>query len=506
MGSMQQTLEQSADLLLETHGLCKSYGSVAVLQQISIQIHSGEIIGLIGENGAGKSTLLKCLCGITRPSKGDFSFAGHHYQGISVTRARNLGIVCIPQEFNLINELQVCENIFLGRELHTALGLLDRKAMRTKTQQLLEELGTDIPAQRAVKDLSVADKQLVEIAKALSQSCRLLIMDEPTTVLNDAEVENLFQIMKRMQQNGTAILYVSHKLREIKKICNRVLILRDGLLVCDSPAAKWTERDMAERMVGRALNQVFPEKCQQTSDADAILSLDKICSGDVIRDVTLTLRRGEILGLAGLPGSGRTELAECLYGIRKISSGKLIFAGKVRHFSHPRQAVSAGIACLSEDRQGSGILTPFSVRANITLVSLASYCHPLIDQRQEKRTAGKYISAFQIRTPSTETLLQELSGGNQQKVAIAKGLDSNPSLFIFDEPTRGIDIKAKSEVYSFIRDLLDKGIACILISSDLEEIIGLCNRVAVMREGHLAGFLQDENITEKQIMYLATGV
>jgi ribose transport system ATP-binding protein len=503
---MQQTQKSSSNLLLETHGLCKSYGSVAVLQQISVQIRSGEIIGLIGENGAGKSTMLKCLSGIIRPSKGNFSFAGRNWQGLSVARARSLGIVCIPQEFNLINELQVYENIFLGRELRTALGLLDRNAMRAKTQQLLEELGTNIPASKAVKELSVADKQLVEIAKALSQSCKLLIMDEPTTVLNDSEVENLFKIMKRLQENGTTILYVSHKLREIKKICDRVLVLRDGLLVCDSPTAKLSEREMAEQMVGRTLNQVFPEKCRQTSDTNVILSLDKISAGNAIRDVSLTLRKGEMLGLAGLPGSGRTELAECLYGIRKITSGKMVFQGIERRFSHPSQAVSAGIACLTEDRQGSGILTTFSVRANTTLVSLASYCHPLIDENTEKLQTEKYISAFQIRTPSTETLLQELSGGNQQKVAIAKGLDSNPSLFIFDEPTRGIDIKAKSEVYTFIRELLEKGIACIMISSDLEEIIGLCNRVAVMREGHLAGFLHDQQITEKQIMYLATGV
>jgi len=259
-------------------------------------------------------------------------------------------------------------------------------------------------------------------------------------------------------------------------------------------------------MVGRALNQIFPGKKRHDPDANILLSLDKICSGEAIRDITLTLQEGEILGLAGLPGSGRTELAECLYGVRKISSGKMYFAGQERRFTHPQQAVSAGIACLSEDRQGSGILTAFSVRANTTLVSLSGYCHPLIDETREKITAGKYISAFRIRTPGTETLLQELSGGNQQKVAIAKGLDSNPRLFIFDEPTRGIDIKAKSEVYSFIRDLLDKGISCILISSDLEEIIGLCNRVAVMREGHLAGILQDEQISEKQMMCLATGV
>lgn len=503
---MQTTFDHTGEILLATHALSKSYGPVEVLHNISVQIRPGEIVGLIGENGAGKSTLLKCLCGIIRPSKGSFSFAGRHWPGISVTRASSLGIICIPQEFNLINELNVYENIFLGREQLNSWGLLDREAMRSQTRLLLKELGTDISPEQAVENLSVADKQLVEIAKALSQSCKLLIMDEPTTVLNDDEVANLFQIMARIRQNGTAILYVSHKLREVKKICDRILILRDGNLIIDSPTSEWSERDMAERMVGKELNQIFPEKCSRKSPANNLLSLEKIDSDDAIRNVTLTLQEGEILGLAGLPGSGRTELAECLYGVRKISSGKMHFAGQERHFTHPRQAVSAGIACLSEDRQGSGILADFSVRANTTLVSLPDYCHPLIDENTEKIKTGNYISAFQIRTPGTEALLRELSGGNQQKVAIAKGLDSNPRLFIFDEPTRGIDINAKSEVYSFIRDLLNQNISCILISSDLEEIIGLCNRVAVMREGHLAGILQDEQISEKQIMFLATGV
>jgi len=242
---MQATFEHTDDILLETHALCKSYGPVEVLHDISVQIRSGEIVGLIGENGAGKSTLLKCLCGIIRPGKGHFSVAGRSWQGISVARARSLGIVCIPQEFNLINELNVYENIFLGRELLNSWRLLDRDFMRSQTRQLLHELGTEISHEKPVKHLSVADKQLVEIAKALSQSCKLLIMDEPTTVLNDNEVENLFQIMTRIRKNGTAILYVSHKLREVKRICDRVLILRDGQLISDSPTSELSERNMA---------------------------------------------------------------------------------------------------------------------------------------------------------------------------------------------------------------------------------------------------------------------
>jgi ribose transport system ATP-binding protein len=504
--NMAQIPTSSSDFLLVTHSLSKSYGTIEVLHNVSSQIKHGEIVGLIGENGAGKSTFLKCLCGIIKPSAGDFVFDGKRYRSLSIAKARSLGIVGVQQEFNLINELNVYENIFLGCELRNSWGLLDRQAMRSQTGRLLEELGARISPEESVKSLSVADKQLLEIAKALSQSCRLLIMDEPTTVLNDSEVENLFRIMRDIRAKGTAILYVSHKLREVKKICDRVLVLRDGHLVSDCSSLEIGEREMAERMVGRKLNQIFPEKPQAKTEAEILLSLDKVCSGSLLRDISLTLRRGEILGLAGLPGSGRSELAECIYGISKIDAGKMFFAGRERRFSHPSQAVSAGIACLSEDRQGSGILTAFSVRANCTLVSLARYCHPLIDEVQEKAAAEKYISAFQIKTPDTETLLHELSGGNQQKVAIAKGLDSNPSLFIFDEPTRGIDIKAKSEVYTFIRDLLEEGIACLLISSDLEEIIGLCKRVAVMREGQLAGILQGEQISEKQIMFLATGV
>jgi len=494
------------DLLLATTGLGKDYYSVPVLRDINFQLGHGEIVGLVGENGAGKSTLCKCLNGMTRLSQGSFVFAGRRYRGISVIQARAAGIVSIPQETDLIDGLSIYENIFLGRELRHSWGLLDRPAMRARSAQALQDLECHLDPERLAGTLSLAEKQQVEIAKALEQSCRLLIMDEPTTVLNAGEIKNLFRLMRKLRAQGTSILFISHKLREVKEIADSIAILRDGRLICHRPAQELSAQDIASRMVGREFRQLFPPKRPAPEDAAEVLRLQEIFSGTRVRGVSLSLRPGEILGLCGLPGSGRTELAECLYGSRRISAGEFRLCGLPRRFRHPREAVAAGIAYLPEDRQGSGILGDFSMRSNTTLVSLPKYCHPFISVREEKDAVRQHIVSFGIKPADSECVLRQLSGGNQQKVAIAKGLDSSPLLFIFAEPTRGIDLQARSEVYSFIHRLLEQGIACLLISSDLEEVIGLCRRVAVMREGHLEGFLENEAVSEENIMYLATGV
>lgn len=494
------------DILLATTGLGKEYYSVPVLMDINFQLRHGEIVGLVGENGAGKSTLCKCLNGMTRLSQGSFVFAGRRYRGISVIQARAAGIVSIPQETDLIDELSIYENIFLGRELRRPCALLDRPTMRARSAQVLQELESNLDPERLAGTLSLAEKQQVEIAKALEQSCRLLIMDEPTTVLNAAEIRNLFYLMRKLRAQGTSILFISHKLREVKEIADSIAILRDGRLVCHCPAGELSTQDIASRMVGREFRQSFPPKRPAPENAAEVLRLHEICSGSRVRGVSFSLRRGEILGLCGLPGSGRTELAECLYGSRRISTGEFLLCGIPQRFRHPREAVAAGIAYLPEDRQGSGILGDFSVRSNTTLVSLPKYCHPFISVSEEKRAVWQHIVSFSIKPADSECVLRQLSGGNQQKVAIAKGLDSGPLLFIFAEPTRGIDLQARSEVYNFIHRLLEQGIACLLISSDLEEVIGLCRRVGVMREGRLEGFLEDEAVSEENIMYLATGV
>ena len=498
----------SAETLLEVKGLCKSYSEVRVLNHVSLSVKTGSVSGLIGENGAGKSTLIKCINGVTRPDSGEIVFAGQVLKRITIESALRRGIVTIPQEFNLANEMSVRENIFLGHELKYGGVFLDHAAMRKRTRELLDRLDSRISPDAEVSTLSIAEKQLVEIARALNRTCRLLIMDEPSTVLNPPEVENLFRIMRAMRDDGISIIYVSHKLNEVKEICDSVSVLRDGEFVCEKPTAELSAKEMANLMVGRELSRIFPPKPAAPPDGGTpALELDGITLNKLVRNASLTLRRGEILGLAGLGGSGRTELAEAVYGIRKIVSGRILVNGKVVRIKSPAQAVSSGIAYLTEDRQSSGIIHSFPLAWNCSLISLRKYCvGSFIRKKKENAAASEYIRRFEIRTTSGAAPIGELSGGNQQKGAIAKSLDPAPEIFIFDEPTRGIDIKSRSDIYFFISELARCGMACLIISSDLEEVIGLCRRVAVMREGTVAGVLADEHVNEKEIMYLATGV
>ncbi len=498
--------ENAAAILLETDSLAKAYDGVPVLSDISIQVKPGIILGIIGENGAGKSTFTKCLNGMTQPSGGRVIFLGEELRDLSVAGAIAKGIVTIPQEFNLVSDLNVYENIFLGHEPRNAWGLLDRPAMRAKARELLGTLNAQLDPERRLATLSVAEKQMVEIAKALTSPCRLLIMDEPTTVLNQREVATLFTVMRRLRDQGTSILYISHKLKEVSDICDEVVVLRDGQFISHTPASDLDEAEMARRMVGRDMSQLFPPKCAPPADAECILDVRGLHVPGLLHDVSFRLRRGEILGFAGLVGSGRTELAETLYGLHPVQSGSITLFGRPYRPTSPAQAIAAGLAYLSEDRQGSGVLVDFSVANNVTLASLRQYCRPFISKSRENAQTQHYIDAFHIKAPGTDAPLRSLSGGNQQKVAIAKGLDTAPKLFIFDEPTRGIDINAKSDVYAFIRRLVDQGISCLLISSDLEEVIGMCSRIAVMRAGSIAGEVSGDRLNEEEIMYLATGV
>ncbi|MBQ9338113.1 MAG: sugar ABC transporter ATP-binding protein [Lentisphaeria bacterium] len=491
--------------LLQVSGLTKSYSGVTVLDRVSFTLGPAGIRGLIGENGAGKSTLIKCINGIVRPDSGILFFDGKEYHP-SVCAALANGIVTIPQEFNLADTLSVRENIFLGRELKRR-GFLDHAAMRRRTELLMEELRCCLDPDTPVAGLSIAQKQLVEIARAVSRECRLLILDEPTTVLNPPEVQNLFRIIREMKARGVGIIYVSHKLGEVKEICDELTVLRDGQVVCHTSVAEITPQEMANRMVGRELKGIFPPRIEPPQDAPAALEVKELSQGDQVRKVSFSLRRGEILGLAGLGGAGRTELAETIYGIRKKTGGTVLVDGKEARIDSPSDAVRTGIAYLSEDRQKAGTVQPFGVTENISLISLRKYCSgPFLRKSRETAAAETYRDRFHIKAPSLRAPLRELSGGNQQKCAIAKSLDGGPRIFIFDEPTRGIDVNSRGEIYHFIHQLAAGGMACLVISSDLEEIIGLCSRAMVMREGAAAGFLEGGRITEKEIMYLATGV
>ena len=491
--------------LLEISGLTKSYSGITVLDGVSFGVGRGEILGLIGENGAGKSTLIKCINGVTAPDRGTLRFDGRPYAP-SIRNALKKGLVTIPQEFNLADTLTVRENIFLGRELKRH-GFLDHAAMRAETRRLLEELRCDLTPDQKVAELSIARKQLVEIARALSRDCRLLIMDEPTTVLNPPEVQNLFRIMRAMRDRGISLIYVSHKLEEVKTICDAVVVLRDGKFIERTPTAAISVREMAERMVGRELKGIFPPKNPPGPDAPEVLRVEGLSQEQTLHDISFTLRRGEILGLAGLGGSGRTELAETLYGIRRKTAGTIKIDGREVDPDSPEKAVRAGIAYLSEDRQKAGTIQSFGLAENISLISLRKYCaRGFIRTAAETEAAERYRERFRIKANSLRAPIRELSGGNQQKGALAKSLDGAPRIFIFDEPTRGIDINSRGEIYHFIHQLAADGMACLVISSDLEEILGLCSRAAVMREGTIAGFPEGDRLTEKEIMYLATGV
>ena len=476
--------------LLRVEDLECAYGSVRVLSGVSFALKAGEVLGIAGENGAGKSTLVKSICGLLAPRSGRI--------------VRACPVAAIHQEFNLAPDLTVAENLFLGSEI-TKKGLLDLNAMRRRAKELFALLGVAIDPDCLVSTLTVAEKQMVEIAKAAGAEAELLIMDEPTTVLNQVETARLFKLMAALTARGTGIIYISHKLDEVLSVCSRVLVLRDGETVGCFEGSELTAVTLAEKMVGRELKGVFPEKLP-ASKGEVRLEAEHLCAAGV-KDISFTLRSGEILGLAGLNGAGRTELAEALFGLRKVTSGTVRIDGRAVRIRSASDALRHGMAFLTEDRQGSGILPEFPIAANMTLCSLPRYARAgMVGSAKIVCRASEYIRSFRIKCSGPGQPVRDLSGGNQQKVAIAKCLDTSPRIFIFDEPTRGVDVGARREIYDFLRDLAAAGCACLLISSDLEELLGLCRKVLVIRTGASAGFVEEEELDEKHIIRKATGV
>lgn len=490
--------------LLQVEHLAKDFPGGRVLDDISLALDRGQILGIVGENGAGKSTLVKILAGIHTPTSGVLRLDGQPVRFPAPAHARRAGIALVPQEFDLISELRVYENVFLGRELCGRARLLKRRSMRLCTQAALRQLESDVDPDAPVHTLSVAGRQMVELAKALAHTCRLLVLDEPTTVLSRHEADRLFGQVRRLADGGVATILISHHLREVRALCDRVLVLRDGRSVSLAPTADADEAELARRMVGRALSDLFPPRTGRPGEP--LLEIEHLAARSGFpRDVTLTVRRGEILGLAGLAGSGRTELAEALIGLRPLREGQIRLDGQSVRLPSPRAALRQGIGYLPEDRQGAGVVLSFDVAANVTLSSLERYARPLLNRRAIHQRADGYVRDFNIRSRRPNPRVVELSGGNQQKVALAKCLDTQPRVLIVDEPTRGVDINAKREIYLFLRQLADQGLACLLISSEMEELVGLADRVAVMREGCIAATLSDADITEEQIILHATG-
>ena len=487
-------------------GIVKEFSSVRVLDDVTFGIRPGEIMGLIGENGAGKSTLIKIICGIYQATSGQIYLEGKPVSIPDYITAKHLGIGIVPQEFNLINSLTVYENIFLGNEIHKG-ALLDKKAMRELATEQLAQLKMPVDVNRLVSELSVAEKQMVEISKAMILDARILILDEPTTTLTGHEVETLFALMKKLKAKGVTMIYISHKLQEIKTICDRVTTLRDGILIGVDEVSEVDEKDLARKMVGRDFSQVFPPKLVRIT-GEEMLSVENFSIEGLLHDISFTLRKGEILGFAGLVGAGRTETMEAIMGLRKIDRGTIEKDGKQIKIRHPKDAVRNKLGYISEDRQGKGIVQRFGIPQNISLISLRKKYirNGFIDKAKEALEAKRYVKEFNIVAASLDNALQFFSGGNQQKVYLARWMDTEPEILILDEPTRGIDINAKSEIYEFVHHLASSGIGCILVSSEMEEIVGLCSRVYVLREGRVTGCLEGEEITEENIMFNATGI
>ncbi len=496
-------MKNHADVLLSIKHINKEFSGVRVLNDINIDIKTGEVFGILGENGAGKSTLLKIICGVYTSTSGSITLKGTPVSITNPMKAKRLGISMIPQEFNLIPTLSVFENIFLGSEIKSGV-ILNKKVMRERTSDLLKELKTELSPEALIANLSVAEKQMVEIAKALVHESDILIMDEPTTVLTTVEVRVLFDLIERLKKKHVTILFISHKLNEVKKICDRILVLRDGDQICVNNIDDVDEQDMAKKMVGRELSQVFPDK--SVPHDDEVLRVEHLGDGRILDDVSFSLKRGELLGFSGLIGAGRTELAECIMGLRRRSGGDIFVKGKRAQIESPADALSYKLAYLSEDRKGKGLLMNFGIPENISLISLAKYSRLFINKKVERQNSDNYIKQFDIKAASLKADLDYFSGGNQQKVYLSKLMDTDPFILILDEPTRGIDVNAKKEIYYFINSLVEKGLSCILISSELEEIIGLCTRVLVMRDGKITGEMAGEHINEEEIMFCAAGV
>ncbi|WP_233162387.1 sugar ABC transporter ATP-binding protein [Glycomyces salinus] len=481
-------------------GIDKSFLGVRVLRSVDLDVRPGEVHALVGENGAGKSTLMKILAGVHTADAGTITLGGRAVSFTHPLQAQHAGVATVFQEFNLLPDLSVAENIFLGREPRRR-GMIDRRAMTKRTADLLSDLGVDDLAPGAkVGSLSVAHQQIAEIAKAMSQGADLVCMDEPTAALADAEVELLYRLVERLRERGVAVLYVSHRLREIFDLCDRITVLKDGELVDSVAAADITPDDLVTLMVGRRIEAAFPEPLPDTDHGDVRLEISG--GGNAWLDgIDLTVRAGEIVGLAGLQGSGRTEIAEAVFGIAPFTRGTVAVDGRPVKLTGPRKAIAAGIAMVTEDRKAHGLALRQSVRANARMVLDANR---RAHSRARVERIPSILSSLDLVARGPDQEVRYLSGGNQQKVVVAKWLATEPGVIVLDEPTRGIDVGAKHRLYTAIRALAAEGLAVLLIASELIEVIGLADRIAVLHDGRIAGELP-AGATEKQVMAYATG-
>ena len=490
--------------MIQMNGISKSFSGNQVLNDVSFELANGEIHALMGENGAGKSTLMKILSGIHHKDSGHIRVDGEEQTFKTIKDSERCGIHVIHQELNILPDLSVAENLFLGKELTYGFGIMKRAEMRRQAHDLLCKLGLDIDPKTRAGDLSVGKQQLVEIAKAIASDAKYIVMDEPTAALTDREIQTLFETVRELKNKGISFVYISHRMEEIFAICDRITILRDGQYAGVRDIPKTSFDEIVAMMVGRELGERFPER--QHCIGDTKLSVDNLCANHVFENVSFELRKGEVLVLAGLMGAGRTEVAQTLFGARKANSGSIAIDGKTVKIHNPIQAMRHKIGFVTEDRKTEGLLLDFSIQDNIMLTNFNKTCRMGITQpASENQFVQKFIDQLAIRTTDAHLPVKSLSGGNQQKVVLAKWLGTEPDILILDEPTRGVDIGAKKEIYTIINQLAEAGVAILMISSELPEVIGMADRVLVMHEGRITGEVNKNNMTQENIMHYATG-
>ena len=490
------------NLLLQMSDIHKRFPGVYALKGINLSVRKGEIHGLLGENGAGKSTLMKVLGGVHKQDQGVVYIDGKDVGEINPKKATELGIAFVHQELNLSEPLSVAENMYMGRlpYKNEKLGIVDKKKLHEDATKILEMLKINLKSTDLVATLPTAKKQMIEIAKAISQNAKIIILDEPTTSLSDNDVNTLFRIMRDLKSKGVALIYISHRLKEIFEICDRATVMRDGQYIGECDAKKVSQKELIKMMVGRELKDLYPK--QQIEIGEKILEVKNLSDNDGrVKNVSFHAKRGEILGISGLVGAGRTEVVRLLFGADKMASGEIFINGEKVNIKSPNDAISKGICLITEDRKKQGLCLPLSVADNINITNLGK---EVLKHTELRKTAEDYRKSLNIKTSSIDTVVGTLSGGNQQKVVIAKWLNTDSEIFIFDEPTKGIDVGAKAEIYNMMNELAKQGKSIIIISSELPEVLGMSDRVYVMCEGKITGEVKGNDCNQEKIMELST--
>lgn len=489
---------------IEMKGIDKSFGTNQVLKNAGFLLKDGEVHALMGENGAGKSTLMKILTGVYTRDAGTVLVDGKEVVYKNPQEAEKAGIVFIYQELNVLFDLTVEENLFMGKELTKGFGVCDKKAMRKKAQEIMDRMGVNIPVTAQMSDLSVGQQQMVEICKALMVDAKVLIMDEPTAALTQSETEVLFEVIKSLRAKGVSIVYISHRMEEIFELCDRITVLRDGSYIDTKYIKDINMDDIVQMMIGRTIGERFPKRDVQMGKE--VIRVEGLTSGKLFKNVNFSVRAGEVLGVSGLMGAGRTEIMQAIFGNIPVESGKIYIDGKEVTIKNPRQAIAAGIGFITEDRKTEGLLLEKSIAENIEIVNLNKVSkNSVISMAKQKALVKKGIEEFRIKCFGPDHECNNLSGGNQQKVVLAKWIYTDPKILILDEPTRGVDIGAKKEIYSVINDLAAKGVAVIMVSSELPEVLGMSDRIMVVHEGKVTGIVEASEVDQAKVMTLATG-